>query len=529
MVPNGNRIMANAKLHFQLIAAVIASTVAHLGGTVSGATHTFELTTLLDSSDVPAPSDPTLLTLYFESTFAGDEVITTAGGGFQEIIGMYRTTPDTSSIEAIFETPALSPTTGNLIEGLVFPSGDSSNLFTTLGSINNAGTAIVEIAKYNGSTNNLTALVARDEPFPGRTTIVDSFQVPEYAVSGGSVAYHAWTNIGLVNEREGIFLSPANGGSTITLVDTTFDVPGTIGPEQFTSFSIGREALDDSVLTFVGSHEENGETVNGIYTVTPGGLPNLVLRDGDPLPSTVLGPDYGLFGMPANDGGDIVFRASEFVFPADQPTEGLFAILDGTTTLIADSSTPLPQTPGETFSRFFVNNVISAAYSIDDKRVLFGAIGSDNSEGIYLYDEGDISLVIQEGDTIDSLSTFLVNVYPNSLRGNQIVMDMIVFDDEFAEGRVVLAEFDTAAATADFNNDGSVDQLDLAQWRGDYARNGDSDADADGDTDGGDFLGWQQQRQLSAIAAYSVPEPTSAALAAVACLAICLRTRRARY
>ena len=49
-----------------------------------------------------------------------------------------------------------------------------------------------------------------------------------------------------------------------------------------------------------------------------------------------------------------------------------------------------------------------------------------------------------------------------------------------------------ASSTADFNSDGAVDGLDLAQWEDDYGINGDSDADGDGDSDGSDLLAWQR-------------------------------------
>lgn len=44
----------------------------------------------------------------------------------------------------------------------------------------------------------------------------------------------------------------------------------------------------------------------------------------------------------------------------------------------------------------------------------------------------------------------------------------------------------------DFNTDGSVDALDLAQWGIAYATNADADADNDADSDGSDFLAWQR-------------------------------------
>lgn len=68
---------------------------------------------------------------------------------------------------------------------------------------------------------------------------------------------------------------------------------------------------------------------------------------------------------------------------------------------------------------------------------------------------------------------------------------------------------------ADFNGDGSVNEIDLAQWQSSYgalsADHSDGDANGDGRVDGLDFLVWQQQNgftaTLSAIA--QVPEPAS--------------------
>lgn len=54
-----------------------------------------------------------------------------------------------------------------------------------------------------------------------------------------------------------------------------------------------------------------------------------------------------------------------------------------------------------------------------------------------------------------------------------------------------------ASSPADFNNDGAVDGLDLAQWEGDYGVNGDSDANGDGLTTSTDFLIWQRERGVT--------------------------------
>jgi hypothetical protein len=85
-----------------------------------------------------------------------------------------------------------------------------------------------------------------------------------------------------------------------------------------------------------------------------------------------------------------------------------------------------------------------------------------------------------------------------------------------ASGSVTLGE---ESSPGDFNGDHTVDGADLAQWQGDFALNGDSDADADNDSDGADFLQWQQQLGEGAPnfpAATAVPEPAAAWLAILA-------------
>ena len=60
-----------------------------------------------------------------------------------------------------------------------------------------------------------------------------------------------------------------------------------------------------------------------------------------------------------------------------------------------------------------------------------------------------------------------------------------------------------------FDEDGDIDGGDLAQWKGDFGFNGDSDAD--GESDGSDFLAWQRQlgSDSSVAVTAAVPEPTT--------------------
>ncbi|RIK87895.1 MAG: hypothetical protein DCC67_01340 [Planctomycetota bacterium] len=82
----------------------------------------------------------------------------------------------------------------------------------------------------------------------------------------------------------------------------------------------------------------------------------------------------------------------------------------------------------------------------------------------------------------------------------------------------------------DFDDDGTVDAADLAQWKGDFGVDAGSNADGDADSDGNDFLIWQRHfgQTAAAPAASAVPEPAAAALAAAGLLAASIFRRNSR-
>ncbi|MCH8840211.1 MAG: hypothetical protein IH831_05955 [Planctomycetes bacterium] len=85
--------------------------------------------------------------------------------------------------------------------------------------------------------------------------------------------------------------------------------------------------------------------------------------------------------------------------------------------------------------------------------------------------------------------------------------------------------------TADFDGDGDVDNIDLAQWENSYGVDALADADGDNDSDGADFLAWQQQftGSLVAVAASTaVPEPSSAMILLTLAAMLLPRLRSAR-
>jgi MYXO-CTERM domain-containing protein len=87
---------------------------------------------------------------------------------------------------------------------------------------------------------------------------------------------------------------------------------------------------------------------------------------------------------------------------------------------------------------------------------------------------------------------------------------------------------------ADFNQDGFVDQVDLAAWSEGFGIHGigtrdDGDANGDGSVDGADFLIWQQQSRIEpfvSVSSLDVPEPGAWALAMLGVLAATSARRR---
>jgi T5SS/PEP-CTERM-associated repeat protein len=92
----------------------------------------------------------------------------------------------------------------------------------------------------------------------------------------------------------------------------------------------------------------------------------------------------------------------------------------------------------------------------------------------------------------------------------------LLFWEVLADTDSIALSVDAPIIPGDFNLDGTVDGLDLAQWQGDYHLNDESDADNDGDSDGRDFLVWQRHHGESIYgslaATTNVPEPSSAML-----------------
>ena len=167
-------------------------------------------------------------------------------------------------------------------------------------------------------------------------------------------------------------------------------------------------------------------------------------------------------------------------------------------------------------------------YQFDDGPLLplFTSSVDEASSQNYTMADGDsvslddpLQMLTTDGQTFTLTNMLQTLTSPLSGLGNTLTIQLIAktdggdegfaFDNLVVEG-TTFVEF----LAADFNQDGTVDGLDLAEWQSAYGENSDGDADFDGDTDGSDFLIWQRQfgqnmLPPSVIANATVPEPTS--------------------
>jgi hypothetical protein len=94
-------------------------------------------------------------------------------------------------------------------------------------------------------------------------------------------------------------------------------------------------------------------------------------------------------------------------------------------------------------------------------------------------------------------------------------------------GVVAYGAIPPVSIPGDFDHNGQVNGADLAQWKGDFGVNDESDADNDGDSDGADFLAWQRNFGVGVPAnAIGAPVPEPSSLVMVAAIGVLWGGRR---
>ncbi len=346
--------------------------------------------------------------------------------------------------------------------------------------------------------------------------------------SAGDTVFMGVMNVvgGITNSnRTGIWRFTPLGGSLVarTGVGNVPDLPG----ENFSLFeppsinASGQIALSGTLAASVGVNSSNDRGV-WLYTGTTG---TMLAREGSAAVPEIAGANFADFQSSLlNDAGNVAVIGSLEIGPggvAAGDNQGIWFLEGGGQLAARTGSGNVPGVASANFASFdkiALNTEGSLAIAATLESGV-GGVAANNDTGLWLIDSmGSGTLVAREGDllagrTIDTLD-FVGNSAGTDGRATGLNdIGQLAFQATFTNGDSGLFLFSSFAA--DFDNDGDVDDADLAIWNTSYATNSGADADSDGDSDGNDFLIWQQQfgNGVSPLAvSKSVPEPLSEGL-----------------
>ena len=424
---------------------------------------------------------------------------------------------------------------GAILDVGVLGTANNNGVLSVSNAWNTANTAQVRL--NNGELNGATITNDGAGGIAGRglvTARVDN--ITNVTADGGTLALDTtlnnndWDGFGNAGTLRAI------NGSTLELHDNAaFLFQGNVEAENATVRSIGFELEFDpaSTLTLTdgGRYRSSNATDIGGTVQVNAGAPSRIQVSGtvvmESTSSTTLNGDLQL------DNANTIIQVGA-TFAGGGALQNLngstLTLLDGADVdvLIENSgSLVLGSSPGQVTGLDYQQNA-DGVWDVElgglglsdfDRLTLTGAASLDGTLDLSLIG----GYVPALGDTLNILSATggIAGSFASILQPAGMPADLM-FDVNNLGSILQLEVVDIPSFTADFDNDGDVDEFDLAQWQGDYAVNGDSDADGDGLSAGFDFLAWQQQNGSGAMAvaalgaAAAVPEPSTLMLAGLA-------------
>lgn len=311
---------------------------------------------------------------------------------------------------------------------------------------------------YTGDGTSLTRVADLTTPIPDGVGNFTGFSSgARVGISASGIAFSGFGS----SSQQGIYTTI--GGGLSKVVDRNTQTPE--GTGTYTSFST--VDLSGTTIGFGGSRSGSPAQV-GLYTVSGGGAPVLVVNNNTPLPSgggtfsgtqfsplIVSGTSAVFRGLgPANvpvlalsSGGVLTslvdtstaipggtgnftglafpdYNGTTMVFTAagSNSQSGLYASTGGTVSLLADTNTPIPEGMGN-FTTFFASAINA------DGLVATLASGSNGQSGIYLSDGSALSKVVAVGDSIEGHTVSGVSLVAGGFDGS-----MIAFQASFSGG-----------------------------------------------------------------------------------------------
>lgn len=265
----------------------------------------------------------------------------------------------------------------------------------------------------------------RNTPIPdGSGTFFFSPFSERTSVHGQNIAFVA-TGAG---DQEGVYAEI--GGVLDVVADRSTPIPGGSGAfePQPGSFALADVSLSADAVAFVG----RGAGQEGLYWNVNGDL-ELVVDLSYQIPGQL--ENFTGFRGPSLDGDEIAFRGA-----GDPPLQGIYAIFDGTTQVIADTTT---QVPGQSFNF----QMFEISPSLDSGNVAFlgrRGIPPNVYQGLFALYKGVLQKVVDTTGILDGKTVRSLHTGPEALSGENIVFRVTFIDDSeaiyVARSRVILSD-----------------------------------------------------------------------------------------
>jgi acetyltransferase-like isoleucine patch superfamily enzyme len=259
---------------------------------------------------------------------------------------------------------------------------------------------------YRGTGPTALHLVAdTNTPIPGGTgNFVDLFEFVAPSLDGGQVAFAGSGG----SSQSGIYRG--TGPSALDLIaDRNTSVPG--GTGNFMSF--GPPSLDAGEVAFFGL----GSSQSGIYRGTGPSALHVIADTNTPVPGGM--GNFTSFASPTLSAGEVAFAA---LFGEGNSQSGIYRGTGPSALhVIADTNTPVP---GGTGNFLFFGNIAS----LDGGKVAFLGFDADSVAGIYSTLGSSLEKVIAEDDLLHGKTVASIDTSALQLSGDQLVFGALFSD-----------------------------------------------------------------------------------------------------
>ena len=352
-------------------------------------------------------------------------------------------------------------------------------------------------------------------------------------------------------------LGPKSGDAGLTVIDPQLQLDSN-DIWRLGANSAARDAAVGSYSSYI-SDDFDGQARIGLFDVGADEYSTATIVR-KPLEADDVGPGWLVDNTPPGGGGPGCFvsgcaiQAEDYSALVDPNNNGLtWSTVDdiqahGDEALRAPNGDRI-DVPGDAHDAIAVYDVTFEQAGI--YRAYYRAKGSNgSSDSIYVPDgfnvDPDNSKTISADGVYSWTNGGLFTISPSNVgmplefrigkREELTYFDALVIElDHSLTAAELDALFDIPYSAADFNQDGSVDGLDLLIWQEHFGDIGTAlslqgDADGDDDVDGRDLLIWQREFDAAlplTSSALSVPEPTAVVLLfAGVVMTLCSRNRR---